>query len=112
MSVNLHLGVVIRDYRPERAEAIRRAVHEVLVQQEIDGDLPPLSEVIDAGGPCLISRSNPNFPVIITGAYEWALQVDKALKEAVARANGAPCQVRFDWDDADEDRDDPEDDES
>ena len=106
MSVNLHLGVVIRDYRADRIEAIGRAVWEVLVRAEIDADLPPLVETVDANGGCLASRSNPARPVIITGAYEWAMGVEKALREAATAANEGPCRVRFEWDDADEGRED------
>lgn len=111
MSVNLHLGIVIRNYRPEKAEDIGLAVREVLVRSEIDDDLPPLMETIDAAGRCLTSRSDPHSPVIITGAYEWALDVERSLREAVAAANGGPCRVRFEWDDADEGREEPEDEE-
>lgn len=111
MSVNLHLGVVIRDYRPDKAEAIGSAVRGVLVRSEIDEDLPPLAEAMDADGRCLTSRSDPHRPVIITGAYQWALEVERSLREAVEAANGGPCRVRFVWDDADEGREEPEDDE-
>lgn len=111
MSVNLHLGVVIRDYRPDKAEAIGLAVRAVLVRSEIDDDLPPLVETNDAGGSCLMSRSDPQRPVIITGAYEWACEVERSLREAVTAANGGPCRVRFEWDDADEGRGESEEDE-
>lgn len=111
VSVNLHLGVVIRDYRPDKVEAIGSAVREVLVRSEIDDDLPPLTETIDAAGRCLMSRSDPNRPVIISGAYQWALEVERSLREAVEAVNGGPCRVRFVWDDADEGKEEPEDDE-
>lgn len=106
MSVNLNLGVVIRDYHSERAEAIERAVREVLVRAEIGEDLPALAEATDAGGRCLTSRSAR--PVVITGAYEWAMKVEKELREAAVTANGGPCRVQFRWDDADEGREEDE----
>lgn len=111
MSVNLHLGVVIRGHRPDRVAAIASGVRVVLQREEIDQDLPPLAEARDATGPFLVSRSDPAYPVIITGAYDWAMGVEKALKEAVASANGGPCQVRFEWDDADEGREEEEEEE-
>lgn len=111
MSVNLHLGVVVRDYRPDRTEAIARAVREVLVREEIDEDLPPLTESVDSSGRRLASRSNLDRPVIITGAYEWAMRIEKELREAASQANGEPCRVEFQWDDADEGQDEPDEDE-
>lgn len=105
MSVNLHLGVVVRDHRPERAAAIERAIRAVLEGEEIDGDLPPLADAVDAEGRCLVSRTDPASPVIISRAYEWAPRVEEALRAAAAEANGGPCRVAFEWEDADEARD-------
>ena len=104
MSVNLHLGVVVRGYHPDRRGAIESAIREVLKREEIAEDLPPLTEAEDSNGRILSSRSDPARPVIITGAYAWAMRVGDAIQEAAAGANGGPCQVRFEWDDADEGR--------
>jgi hypothetical protein len=103
------LAVIVRDFHPDRIEAIKGAVRAVLMREELDEDLPPLAEVEDAGGRCLCSRSNPERPVIITGAYEWAMRVETALREAATSANGGPCRTGFEWDDADEGRDDIDD---
>ncbi|HEY2783573.1 MAG TPA: hypothetical protein VGJ05_01245 [Fimbriiglobus sp.] len=104
MSVNLHLGVVVRGYHADRAAEIERAVRAILVKEEIDVDLPPLAEAEDGAGRCLVSRSDRGRPVIISGAYEWATRVEGELRQAVATANGGPCALRFEWDDADEGR--------
>ena len=111
MSVNLHLGVIVRDYRADRADAIEQAVRAILVDEEIDEDLPPLTEVVEPDGHSLESRTDPESPVIISRAYEWAPRVEEALRDAVLAANGGPCRFEFIWEDADEGKAEEEDDE-
>jgi hypothetical protein len=48
----------------------------------------------------LSARTDFESPVSTTGAYEWAVRIEAALREAAAAVNGGPCQVRFEWDDA------------
>jgi hypothetical protein len=115
MSVNLHLGIVIRGYSRDRTEAIGRAVRDVLEREEIHENLPPLTESQDGNGYMLSSRSDPEWPVIISRAYEcrayeWTKRVERELREAAAAANGGPCVLQFECDDADEDREEDEDD--
>lgn len=103
MSVNLHLGIIVRDHRPERATEIERAIRAILEIEDLNGDFPPLATMVDETGPCLVSRTDPECPVIVSRAYAWAPSVEKALQEAVTEANGGSCQVVFEWVDADDD---------
>jgi hypothetical protein len=111
MSVNLHLSIIVRGYDPRRREAIAREIRSVIEREQLTPDLPPLAEAEDGRGRFLFSRTDPHRPVIISAAYRWAPVVHQALCEAAERGNGGPCEVFFNWDDADEDRSDSDEEE-
>jgi hypothetical protein len=109
MSVNLHLSVRVSGYDPGRIAAIRDAVQTIFEREQIANVMSPLGEVPEGPGRVLLSRSNPEYPVIISSSYKWIPEVQTALAEAVLKANGGPCAVQFDGDDADEgEEDEPE----
>ena len=109
MSVNLHLSIVVSDYDPTRANAIKQALQAVVDSEGIAEDLPPLVETGDGSSRTLSSRSDPDFPVIVSSAYKWLPEVQARLSEVANEANGRPCKVVFDGENADEDEDEPED---
>jgi hypothetical protein len=111
MSVNLHLSVKVSSYDPSRISAIKQAVQAVFEREQIEDEMSPLEESADGEGRILSSRSNPDHPVIISSSYKWLPEVQIALSAAVADANGGPCEVQFEGDDADENDDDYEEDE-
>lgn len=101
MSVNLHLAIVVREYRPEKATAIKKAIQQVIAAEALDNDLPPLVESKDETGTMLKTQSNRKRPVIISGFGRWSTAIEKTLRSVVEQANGGPCQVDFQCEDAD-----------
>jgi hypothetical protein len=105
MSVNLYLSLRVSGYDPSRVNAIKEAIQAVLVREEIDDDMSPIAESGEGVSRTLESRSNPEMPVIISGAYIWLPEVQEQMSKAVEEANGSPCNVEFEgeYDDLDED---------
>ena len=99
MSVNLHLSISVRGYDPGRAGAIREAVRELVEREQLENHPPPLAEHDGV----LESRTDPDSPVVISRAYQWAPTFEGELRGAVIAANGGGCEVVFDWEDADQD---------
>ncbi len=102
MSVNLHLSIIIRDYNPSRRDIIKQAIQEELVKQQLNDDLPPLTESIDEKGCFLATYSNRDAPVIISNAYKWIPQFRETLQQKANLANQGNCNVHFDGEDADD----------
>lgn len=90
---------MIRGYNAAQVEAIKQAIRKVIELEGLGDDLPPLVEDASAGG--LISRTNPKYPVIISRVASWSKSFEAMLRAAAERANGQPCELRFEWDDAD-----------
>jgi hypothetical protein len=114
MSVNLHLSIRVAGYSPGRGEAIKQAIQAIIQRESIDNDLPPLKESVEGQTPILVTRSNPDYPVIVSSSYTWIPEIQAALSQAAEAANGSPCKVEFEAVDADEGEDecdDAEDDE-
>ena len=111
MSVNLHLSVTVSGYNPSRIDAIKKAVRAIFEREQIENEMSPLGE--SSGGPSqvLSSRSDPDYPVIISSSYKWIPEVQTALSEAVTNANGGPCAVLFEGEDADDGEDEDEEEE-
>ena len=110
MSVNLHLSVRVSGYDPNRTGAIKQAVQAIFESEEIDDVMSPLEESGDGPARTLSSRSDPDFPVIISSSYKWLPDVQTALFDAVAEVNGFPCEVQFEGEDADDGADDHDED--
>ena len=102
MSVNLHLSLKISGYHANQAGAIKAAVADVFAREQLTDDMSPLTERSENEQPTLISRTNPDLPVIISKSYEWLPEMQAAFAAAVTQANGAPCEVAFEGEDADE----------
>jgi hypothetical protein len=111
MSVNLHLSVKISGYDPGRSDSIKQAVQAVFEDEQIEDEMSPPQEYGEGSARTVTSRSDPDFPVIVSGSYEWIPKVQAMLSKAVAEANGGPCQVQFEGEDADEGADDEEEEE-
>jgi hypothetical protein len=109
MSVNLHLAVRISGYDPARSDAIRQAVQAVVEQEQLERDLPPLAESGEGADRALVSQTDPDFPVPVSRSYEWLPEMQTRFAKAAEQANGRPCQVEFEGEDADEGDDDEED---
>ncbi|MEZ6140916.1 MAG: hypothetical protein R3B84_10125 [Zavarzinella sp.] len=112
MSVNLHLSVKVSGYDPSRISEIKQAIQTIFDREDIGNDMSSIEEFSDGPTRTLSSRSNPDYPVIISSSYKWIPEVQNALSQAVAEANGGPCEVQFQGDDADEGVDDDEEDDS
>jgi hypothetical protein len=111
MSVNLHLSVKVSGYNPSRCGVIKQAIQAVFEREQIENDMSPLAESGEGSPPVLSSRSNRDYPVVISSSYTWIPEVQASLSQAVALANGGPCEVQFEGEDADGGDDDYEDEE-
>jgi hypothetical protein len=102
MSVNLHLSVRVSGYDPSRSGAIRQAIQAIFEREQIENEMSPLKESEEGPARILSSRSDPDYPVIVSSSYTWIPEVQISLAQAVAAANGGPCEVQFEGGDADE----------
>jgi hypothetical protein len=112
MSVNLHLSIRVSGYVPSRSGAIKQAIQAVFEREQIENDMSPLEESGEGPARILSSRSDPDYPVIISSSYTWIPEVQTSLLQAVAAANGGSCEVQFEGEDADEGDDDYEEEEN
>ncbi len=108
MSVNLHLSVVVSSYNPARAAAIKQAIQDVWTSEQLD-DMSPVTETGEGPTRTISSHSDPDFPLIVSRAYEWVPEIRTRLTEVVHEANGGPCHVVLNDEDADGGEDEPED---
>jgi len=110
MSVNLHLTLKVSNFETDRSESIRQAILAVFSNQDINSYMSPIRVSGEGANRSLSSQSDPEIPVIISGAYRWLPEVSQQLQKAVEEANDRPCIVEFDGFDADEDEEEEVDD--
>jgi predicted DNA-binding WGR domain protein len=101
MSVNLHLSIRVAGYNPAHRKAIVKAVKDLIEAEDLQDDLPALVEVEEGGVKVLLTRSDPENPVIISSSYRWVPEIQAALTKAVTDANQEACSVKFEDVDAD-----------